>query len=121
MPQNNLKSSIAIIGCGDVGSTLAYSLLLQPICNEIILVDPKKDLVEAQVRDLNDASFRGSSGIRVKVGDHKEAGNADIIVVTAGAAQKKGEWWTGQAGSRSSRRSGRRLNALDSCDCSPGM
>ncbi|KAL6709718.1 hypothetical protein ACN47E_001147 [Coniothyrium glycines] len=91
MAQPKLKTSIAILGCGDVGSTLAYTLILQPICSEVILVDLKKELLEAQVRDLNDATFRGGSGVKVRGGTHKDAGQADIVVITAGAKQKPGE------------------------------
>ncbi|KAF1943478.1 l-lactate dehydrogenase-like protein [Clathrospora elynae] len=91
MAQPKLKTTIAILGCGDVGSTLAYTLILQPICSEVILVDLKQDLLEAQVRDLSDATYRGDSGVKVRAGTHKDAGQADIVVITAGAKQKIGE------------------------------
>ncbi|KAF2015840.1 l-lactate dehydrogenase-like protein [Aaosphaeria arxii CBS 175.79] len=91
MAEHRLKTSVAIIGCGDVGSTLAYTLVLQPICSEVILVDPKEDLLQAQVRDLGDATYRGQTGARVRAGTHKDAGQADIVVITAGAKQKIGE------------------------------
>lgn len=90
MTEHKLKTSIAILGCGDVGSTLAYTLILNPICSEVILVDPKTALLEAQVRDLNDATYRGGSGTKVRAGTHKDAGQADIVVITAGAKQKPG-------------------------------
>lgn len=86
-----LTSSIAIIGAGDVGASIAYSLLLNPVAHDVILVDLKEDLLEAQVRDLGDATFRGNAGVRVKKGTFEEAGQADVIVITAGAKQKKGE------------------------------
>lgn len=54
------------------------------------MVDPKKELLEAQVRDLSDATFRGNTGTKVRVGTHKEAGQADVVVITAGAKQKVG-------------------------------
>jgi L-lactate dehydrogenase len=91
MSHPKLKTTIAILGCGDVGSTLAYTLILQPICSEVILVDLKKDLLNAQVRDLSDATYRGGSGVKVRAGTHRDAGQADIVVVTAGAKQKTGE------------------------------
>lgn len=91
MAQPKLKTTIAILGCGDVGSTLAYTLVLQPICSEVILVDPKTSLLEAQVRDLSDATYRGGSAVRVRAGTHADAGQADIVVITAGAKQKPGE------------------------------
>ena len=91
MAQQKLNTSIAIIGAGDVGASIAYALLLNPVAHDVILVDLKEDLLDAQVRDLGDATYRGNSGVRVKKGDFTEAGQADIVVVTAGAKQKQGE------------------------------
>lgn len=54
------------------------------------MVDPKKELLEGQVRDLGDATYGGRSGTRVRAGNHKDAGQADVIVITAGAKQKEG-------------------------------
>ncbi|KAF2644177.1 l-lactate dehydrogenase-like protein [Massarina eburnea CBS 473.64] len=90
-PPHRLKTSIAIIGAGDVGSTLAYTLLHDSICTEVIMVDPKKELLEGQVRDLGDATYGGRSGTRVRAGTHRDASHSDIIVITAGAKQKEGE------------------------------
>lgn len=91
MTQPKLKTTIAILGCGDVGSTLAYTLILQPICSEVILVDPKQSLLTAQVRDLSDATHRSGSSVKIRAGTHADAGQADIVVITAGAKQKPGE------------------------------
>lgn len=91
MAEQRLKTSIAILGCGEVGATLAYTLLQNPICSEVILVDPKKELLEAQVRDLGDATYGGRAATKIRAGTHKEAGEADIVVVTAGAKQKPGK------------------------------
>jgi L-lactate dehydrogenase len=91
MTAPKLKTTIAILGCGDVGSTLAYTLVLQPICSEVVLIDLKASLLEAQVRDLRDATYHGNSGVKVRAGTHKDAGQADIVVITAGAKQKIGE------------------------------
>ena len=54
-------------------------------------MDPKTELRDAQVQDLSDATYHGNTSTRVRVAEHTEAGQCDIIVVTAGAAQKKGE------------------------------
>ncbi|KAH7401902.1 l-lactate dehydrogenase-like protein [Phaeosphaeria sp. MPI-PUGE-AT-0046c] len=91
MTHPKLKTTIAILGCGDVGATLAYTLILQSTCTEVLIVDPKTSLLLGQVRDLRDATYRSGSGTRIRSGTHAEAGQADIIVVTAGAKQKPGE------------------------------
>jgi L-lactate dehydrogenase len=83
-----LKTTIAILGCGDVGATLAYTLILQSICTEVLLIDPKTSLLHGQVRDLTDATSRST---KVRAGTYADAAQADIIVITAGAKQKPGE------------------------------
>jgi len=89
-PNPKLTSQIAIVGAGDVGATIAYSLIMNPVAGDILMVDPKEEVRDAQVQDLSDATFHGNTSTRVRAGTHKEAGQSDIIVMTAGAKQKKG-------------------------------
>ncbi|KAJ9635912.1 hypothetical protein H2201_000093 [Coniosporium apollinis] len=91
MSKTTLTSKIAVVGAGEVGSTIAYSLILLTVAGEILLVDPKEDVRDAQVQDLSDATFHGNTSTRIRAGTHKEAGQCDIVVITAGAKQKKGE------------------------------
>jgi L-lactate dehydrogenase len=80
---------IAIIGAGSVGATCAYALLLRRICSQILLVDTDITRLQAQVQDLSDAAFLSST--RVRSATPAEAGQCDIIVITAGAKQREGE------------------------------
>ena len=80
---------VAIIGAGSVGSTCAYVLLLRRITSEILLVDIDSSLQQAQVQDLSDAAFL--SNTKVLPATFREAGQCDIIVITAGAKQRDGE------------------------------
>jgi L-lactate dehydrogenase len=90
MESPKLTSHIAILGAGSVGSAIAYALILNPIAGDILLVDPQEEMRDAQVKDLSDATFHGSTECRIRAGTHKEAGQCDIVVITAGAKQKKG-------------------------------
>lgn len=49
------QSRIAILGAGSVGAAIAFSLLLNPVVNEVLLVDPQENVRDAQVKDLSDA------------------------------------------------------------------
>ncbi|CAG8449461.1 12046_t:CDS:10, partial [Cetraspora pellucida] len=82
-------SRVAIIGAGSVGASIAFALLLQKISSEILLVDIVSETVEGQVLDLSDANFISST--QVRGGTFQEAGQCDIVVITAGAKQKSGE------------------------------
>ncbi|KAI9309393.1 lactate dehydrogenase B [Cunninghamella echinulata] len=84
-----MPQKIAVIGGGAVGASVAYALLLKNIASEIMIVDVVPEIVKGQVLDLSDAA--GTSSCKVKAATNKEAGQADIIVITAGAKQKDGE------------------------------
>ena len=93
MAQNKaaLTSRIPVIGTGDVGSTIAYSLILNTITGDILLIDPQTKVRDAQAQDLSDATYHGNTTTRVRSAEQQEAGQCNIIVMTAGAAQKEGE------------------------------
>jgi L-lactate dehydrogenase len=82
-------SRIAIIGAGSVGATCAYALLLRRICSDVLLVDTDIPRLNAQVQDLSDAAFL--SNTKVRSASFSEAGQSNVIVVTAGAKQREGE------------------------------
>nr|BAD38922.1 lactate dehydrogenase A [Rhizopus arrhizus] len=84
-----LHSKVAIVGAGAVGASTVYALMFKNICTEIIIVDVNPDIVQAQVLDLADAASISHTPIRP--GSAEEAGQADIVVITAGAKQREGE------------------------------
>lgn len=93
MSRQSIKQTptIAILGAGDVGATIAYSLIQNPSAGELLLVDPKIEVRDAQIQDLADATSFGNTTVRIRAGTHAEAGQCSIVVIAAGAAQKKGE------------------------------
>ncbi|KIW82722.1 L-lactate dehydrogenase [Fonsecaea pedrosoi CBS 271.37] len=89
------RSRIAILGAGSVGSAIALCLILNPVASEILLVDPNTKQRDAQVRDLEDTTTYhgavGGGGVRIRSATHREAGQCDIVVISAGAKQRQGE------------------------------
>jgi malate/lactate dehydrogenase len=74
--------SVAIIGAGSIGGTIAFGLLaLNDPFKEILLVDMSKDIVQAQILDLSDAASCGETIIRGAT--FKEAGKCDLIILAA--------------------------------------
>ncbi|KIX95104.1 uncharacterized protein Z520_09020 [Fonsecaea multimorphosa CBS 102226] len=89
------RSRIAILGAGSVGSAIALCLILNPVASEVLLVDPNTKQRDAQVKDLEDTTTYhgavGGGGVRIRGATHKEAGQCDIVVISAGAKQRQGE------------------------------
>ncbi len=84
------KTRIAVIGVGAVGSTTAYTLLLRERMDELVLIDANKEKAIGDALDMNHGlPFVGKA--EVWAGDYADCAGADIIVITAGAAQKPGE------------------------------
>ncbi len=83
-------SKVAIVGAGFVGSSFAYALMIRGIASEIVLIDIDKKRAEGEALDLN----HGLSFVRpVKIwaGDYSDCEAADIVVISAGTAQKPGQ------------------------------
>jgi L-lactate dehydrogenase len=98
MSSGNTKpiSRIAIIGVGQVGAAAAYALILGSVANELLLVDIKVDLRDGQVRDLSDVAYSCNSGTRVRAATYHEAGQCDIVVITAGSKYSIGKGSDGE-------------------------
>ena len=87
--ENNKK--VGIIGAGNVGATLAFSLANKNICTEIILKDLRANVVEAMALDISQAARASKSSTKVSFAhDAKDFNNCDIIVITAGIPRKPG-------------------------------
>ena len=87
---NRRPPKVSIIGAGMVGATLAYTLIVERLMGEVVLVDINRERAAGEVMDINHA-LPFSALTRVMDGDYADCRRSDIIVVTAGAAQKAGE------------------------------
>lgn len=81
---------VGIVGCGLVGSTLAYTLLVRgPHC-ELVLVDVNREKAEGDAMDLNHG-IPLASPMPIRAGGYEDLAGADVVVVAAGVGQKPGE------------------------------
>lgn len=87
--KNNKK--VGIIGAGNVGATLAFSLANKNICSEIILKDLRMNVVEAMALDISQAARAAKSSTKVSFASNaEEFSNCDVVVITAGIPRKPG-------------------------------
>ncbi|MFO7688276.1 MAG: L-lactate dehydrogenase [Desulfobacterales bacterium] len=81
---------VVVVGAGQVGATICFALMMSGLASTIVLIDQNFDLAEGHAMDLNHGlSF--VSPTRIYAGNYSDCKGADIVVVTAGAAQKPGE------------------------------
>jgi L-lactate dehydrogenase len=79
---------VAIVGVGYVGSTCAYSLINQAVCDEIMLVDRTPEKAYAQALDLSHCMDFVHTRTRISTGTYEQCSDADIIVLSMGERPK---------------------------------
>jgi L-lactate dehydrogenase len=87
---NERETKIAVVGTGMVGSSFAYAAMIKGLAAELILIDVSEEREMGEVMDLSHGLIGTETG-SVRGGDFKDCRNVDVIVITAGAAQKPGE------------------------------
>ena len=85
------RRKVAIVGTGLVGSSTAFSLITQGVCDEVLLIDINKEKALGEVMDLNHCIEYLNRNTKIKVGSYEECGDVDIVVITAGAPPKPGQ------------------------------
>ena len=84
------RRKVSIIGAGFVGATTAFALMNSGVATEICLFDINMEKAMGEVMDL----VHGTSFVKpvnIYVGNIEETKDSDIVIITAGAAQKEGE------------------------------
>lgn len=83
-------NKISIIGTGSVGSTIAYTLAVQGLASEIVLIDINTDKALGEALDIRQGTpFLGACSIYA--GNYSDAVGSDIVVLTSGIARKPGQ------------------------------
>ncbi len=87
---NDQKRKVVVVGAGAVGATYCYALAQSGIADEVVLLDKNQDLVRGQVLDLvHGQPFFPT--VRIRSGSIHDYADAQLVVITAGSAQKPGE------------------------------
>ena len=81
---------VAVIGCGFVGSTSAFSLIQTGLFSEMVLIDANQQKAEGEAMDL---SHGGAylNPVKIYAGSYDDIVDAGLVVITAGANQKPNE------------------------------
>lgn len=86
------NNKVMIVGTGNVGASIAFAITQQRTAvNELVLTDILAHDAEGEAMDLKDALAVAPSYVKIKSGTYKDAKDCDVVVITAGAAQRPGE------------------------------
>jgi L-lactate dehydrogenase len=82
---------LAIVGAGEVGATAGYACLLRGVAQKLVICDINKEKAEAHALDLtHSVQFAGMADVR-GTDDLAECAGARVVVLAAGAKQKRGQ------------------------------
>ena len=85
------KGKVVLVGTGFVGMSMAYAMLNRGGVNELILIDINKDKTIGEEMDLSHGLPFAPQKMVIKAGDYDECKDAEVVVITAGIAQKQGQ------------------------------
>ncbi len=81
---------VVVVGAGAVGATYCYALAQSGLADEIVIIDKNEDLAHGQVLDLvHGQPFFPT--VNIRTGSEKDYTDAQLVVITAGQAQKPDE------------------------------
>ena len=80
----------AIIGCGFVGSSIAFSLMQRGLYSELVLIDANQAKAEGEAMDLSHGLPYAAS-MQIYAGTYDDVADCAMVILTAGANQKPGE------------------------------
>ena len=85
-----MGKKISIIGAGNVGATIAYTLTMDGMASEIVLVDINENKAKGEAMDIRQGTVF-CPPVDIYAGDFSEIVNSDIVVVTSGLPREEGQ------------------------------
>ncbi len=84
------KDKIVVVGAGNVGEAIAYTLMVRALANDIVLVDVNENRAKGAALDIaHGTSF--FKNVWVRSGGYDECADAQMIIIAAGVARKSGQ------------------------------
>ena len=84
------KQKCAVIGCGFVGASIAFSLIQEEMFSELVLIDINQTKAEGEAMDLSHG-LPFVHPMKIYAGTYADLADCFLIVITAGAGQRPGE------------------------------
>ena len=84
------ERKVVVIGAGFVGTTYVYALMHTGLAGEVVLIDLDRKRLKGEIMDL-EHGLAFVQPVEIRAGDYSDCGDADLIVVTAGAKQTPGQ------------------------------
>lgn len=81
---------VGIVGCGFVGSTAAYAMVMNGVGREIVLIDKDQKRAQAEADDIFHA-VPFAHPLKITTGSYADLHGSKAVIIAAGVNQKPGE------------------------------
>lgn len=85
-----MSNKVTIIGAGSVGSTIAYTMVVNSIASEIVLIDINENKAIGEAMDIRQG-VPFCSPASVYSGSYEDAKGSNVVILTSGVARKAGQ------------------------------
>jgi len=85
-----MENKVTIIGSGSVGATIAYTLTVQGMASEIVMIDINVEKSLGEALDIRQGT-PFCAPVNIYAGTYQDALNSDIVIITSGVARKPGQ------------------------------
>ncbi len=83
-------NKITVIGSGNVGSTIAYTLTIMGLATEIVMIDVNEEKSLGEALDIRQG-VPFCNPANIYAGEYSDAKDSDIVIITSGLARKAGQ------------------------------
>ncbi|MBQ9106310.1 MAG: L-lactate dehydrogenase [Clostridia bacterium] len=85
-----MMNKVTVIGTGSVGSTVAYTLTINGLASEIVMIDINGEKAKGEALDIRQGT-PFCNPCSIYAGSYADAAGSDIVVITSGVARKVGQ------------------------------
>ena len=85
-----MGNKVSIIGAGSVGASIAYTMAVESIASEIVLVDINEAKARGEALDILQATAYGEA-ITISAGNYEDVAGSDVVIITSGVGRKPGQ------------------------------
>lgn len=77
------RSKVVVVGTGAVGAAVAFDMVMNHVCDDLVLIDINKEKAWAEATDLQHSLGYSGNKMKVKAGEYSDCSDADIVVIAA--------------------------------------
>lgn len=81
---------VTIIGAGNVGATITYTMAVTGLASEVVMIDINKEKVLGEAMDVRQGT-PFCAPISIQAGTYEDAEGSDVVIITSGIPRKAGQ------------------------------